>query len=318
MIVIFFFIFAFLTVFLSIRLSVLSDYLSNNSKISKAFIGGILLAGITALPEFVTCLSSLLVDNPSLALGDVLGSNMFNIFMICFFDFIYIKKRFFGEIGSNHVNVYLFLIINYCFILFNMLFGNFLSLGIIGFPSLVIFITYICYVLFLSNDNEEVESEKVCKSRHLGLRLVLVAVFLVFFSTLLTITVDKISVLYPNFSGSILGAILLGITTSLPEVITFFTLFKMKSYNMALANIIGSNLFNLLVLAIGDLILVGANIYTYFDFTTIILVVICILFSVINLIQIKKGKKINVFGYGFLSFLVILVYMLFWFIHFVH
>lgn len=81
---IFFLIFAFLTVFLSIKLSYYADLLSKTSGVSKALVGGIVLAGVTSLPEFVTCFSAMVVNNPALAIGDIIGSNLFNLFMICF------------------------------------------------------------------------------------------------------------------------------------------------------------------------------------------------------------------------------------------
>ena len=76
------------------------------------------------------------------------------------------------------------------------------------------------------------------------LKLVVTAIFMVMSSVILTVIVNNLSVIYPSFSSSFLGAIFLGITTSLPEVITFYTLVTIKSYDLALSNILGSNLFN--------------------------------------------------------------------------
>ena len=78
-----------LTVFLSIKLSYYADLLNKSTNISGVFIGGILLAGLTSLPELVTCLSSIFLNNPYLAIGDILGSNFFNITMMCFFDILF-------------------------------------------------------------------------------------------------------------------------------------------------------------------------------------------------------------------------------------
>ena len=83
---------SFLTVFLSIKLSYYADSLSKTSGVSRALIGGIVLAGVTSLPELVTCFSAIFVGNPLLAMGDVLGSNLFNLFMVCFFDLVFLKK----------------------------------------------------------------------------------------------------------------------------------------------------------------------------------------------------------------------------------
>ena len=114
---IFFLFFAFLTVFLSIKLSYYADSISKTSKVSKALIGGIVLAGVTSLPEFVTCFSAISLGNPALAMGDILGSNLFNIFMISFFDVILMKKMIFAYTSKSHNLVLLLLLVNY-FILF--------------------------------------------------------------------------------------------------------------------------------------------------------------------------------------------------------
>ena len=108
-----FLVFAFLTVFLSVKLSYYADRLSKTSLVSGALIGGIVLAGVTSLPEFVTCFSAIIVGNPALAIGDVLGSNLFNIFMICFFDVIFIRKMIFSKTARSHNLVLLILIVNY-------------------------------------------------------------------------------------------------------------------------------------------------------------------------------------------------------------
>lgn len=82
-----------LTVFLSFKLSYYADLLNKTTNISGVFIGGILLAGITSLPEFVTCLSSIFLNNPYLAIGDILGSNFFNICYDVSFRYIIYKNN---------------------------------------------------------------------------------------------------------------------------------------------------------------------------------------------------------------------------------
>ena len=70
---IYFLILAFLTAFSSIKLSKYGDILSKQTKLGSALIGGILIASITSLPEFVTSVSAVVIDNPALSFGDILG-----------------------------------------------------------------------------------------------------------------------------------------------------------------------------------------------------------------------------------------------------
>lgn len=315
---IFFIVLAFLTVFLSVRLSYYADLLSKTSKVSKAFIGGIVLAGITSLPEFVTCFSAIIVDNPPLAMGDILGSNLFNIFMVCFFDILFFKKMILTKVNNSHAFVYLFLIVNYIFIYLYLKNIVNVSLFSIGLPSVVIVIMYLCYLKKISNNNEEDDNFTNSVSvNYVPFKLFLTAVFMVISSILLTITVNKIAVSNPEFSGSVIGAILLGITTSLPEVITFYTLIMLNSYDLALSNIIGSNLFNLLVLAIADILVCKAPIYEFSDSDNLVILILGIVFTVTNLFQSIRKKAFSKFTYILPSCIIVMLYFCFWVRHFI-
>ena len=308
-----FLLFAFFTVFLSIKLSYYADLLSKTSKVSKALIGGILLAGVTALPEFVTCLSAVFLANPALALGDVLGSNFFNIFIIAFFDLFFLKKFMFRKLSKNHYIVYILLIINYIFM---YLFAHdLLSLSLlgIGLPSLIIFITYFIYVRKIaSNDSEDLEKDSSKNVKNLPLKLFIAALLMVISSISLTFLVNKISLMYPAFSSSLIGAILLGITTSLPEVITFYTLITLNNYDLAQANIIGSNLFNLFVLGVSDFFLKGSSIYTYFDNDSLLISKLGILATSLCFIHHFKKFNSKKFLYLLPSLAIVFCYLIFW------
>ena len=78
---IFFLVLAFCTVVASIKLSYYGDVLSKQTKIGAAFIGGLLIASVTSFPELVTSISAVVLDNPSLSFGDIVGTDMFNIFV---------------------------------------------------------------------------------------------------------------------------------------------------------------------------------------------------------------------------------------------
>ena len=308
-----FLLFAFFTVFLSIKLSYYADLLSKTSKVSKALIGGILLAGVTALPEFVTCLSAVFLANPALALGDVLGSNFFNIFIIAFFDLFFLKKFMFRKLSKNHYIVYILLITNYIFMY--LFVHDLLSLSLlgIGLPSLIIFITYFIYVRKIaSNDSKDLEKDSSKNVKNLPLKLFIAALLMVISSISLTFLVNKISLMYPAFSSSLIGAILLGITTSLPEVITFYTLITLNNYDLAQANIIGSNLFNLFVLGVSDFFLKGSSIYTYFDNDSLLILKLGILATSLCFIHHFKKFNSKKFLYLLPSLAIVFCYLIFW------
>lgn len=280
-----------LTVFLSIKLSYYADLLNKTSKISGVFIGGILLAGLTSLPEFVTCLSSIFLNNPYLAIGDILGSNFFNITMMCFFDILFIKTMFYNYTKNKYYLIYILLILNY--IVMYLFMGGIFNLELfnIGIPSFIIIITYIYY---LKNAKEEETKKEIIKTKeHVLLKFFLVGLLMVIVSILLTLVVNLIAGKNPNVASSFIGAILLGITTSMPEVITFIALIKMKSFDLALSDIIGSNLFNLLILAIGDILLKNKEIYYFVDKESMFLLVFGFILTILSFYQNNRKKLKN-------------------------
>ena len=75
-----------LVTFMSIKASEYVDMLDKTTSLSGAFLGGILLSAVTSLPELFTSISStLMLDQPGLCIGNILGSNLFNYAMLSFF-----------------------------------------------------------------------------------------------------------------------------------------------------------------------------------------------------------------------------------------
>ena len=86
MIYILYLVVAALVTFMSIKASEYVDMLDKTTSLSGAFLGGILLSAVTSLPELFTSISStLMLDQPGLCIGNILGSNIFNYAMLSFF-----------------------------------------------------------------------------------------------------------------------------------------------------------------------------------------------------------------------------------------
>ena len=69
--------------FLSVKAADYVDLIDKKTSLSGAFIGGIMLSAVTSLPELFTSLSStLLLDEPGLCIGNILGSNIMNVLVI--------------------------------------------------------------------------------------------------------------------------------------------------------------------------------------------------------------------------------------------
>ena len=96
-----YFLLAFVVIYATSKLSFFVDELDKKTNISGALIGGVLLATITSMPEFITSITATMspqVNEPGLAFGNVFGSNIFNISILAFADIIFVKDMFFNKV----------------------------------------------------------------------------------------------------------------------------------------------------------------------------------------------------------------------------
>ena len=306
---IFFLVLAFLVAFSSIKLSYFGNALSKQTKLGSAFIGGLLIASITSLPEFVTSISAVLLNNPSLSFGDILGSNMFNIFVLAAYNIWFFKKDIFKNTNSKYKYECLILIIEYILILIGTK-TNFLDFATISL--IIMYALYMVKVIKTNNDQNDTNSDYI---KHPFIKFIVCAFILVLLSILLTFQADKITHIYPQVSSSSIGAILLGITTSLPEVVSTYALLKYGNIDMAISNMLGSNIFNFLVLAFSDIFVKKDHIYHYSDLYSYMYIFGGIFITFLVLISIVKKEKKKIF-YLFISTLISFIYLLVWYFQF--
>lgn len=102
-------------VFLSGKLADLVDLLDKKTKISGAFLGGVLLAAVTSLPEFFTAISAVtIVNSPELVIGDILGSDIFNLTVLALLTISFYRHFKTSKIDKWHFVSLIVLIAMYC------------------------------------------------------------------------------------------------------------------------------------------------------------------------------------------------------------
>lgn len=243
-----------IVVFLSIKLGKYVDVIDAKSNISGAFIGGIMLAAVTSLPELFTSLSAVwIVKEPSMVIGNILGSDLINF---AFFGVILLifgrglKKAEF----SKFYYVALFVALGmYGLAALGLYLGDWLRIGWYTAVSPAILVLYVLFVSKMPKTSEADGGEDECNItlKQAIIRFSVCAVVLIGASICLTyltdIVADKL-----GLDGSFAGALFLGVATSLPELISSVTLCYRGNFNAAAGNIIGSNIFNFMILFVAD------------------------------------------------------------------
>lgn len=269
-------------VWFSIAASRYIDMIDRTTRLSGAFLGGVLLSAVTSLPELFTSISAtVLLDSPSLCIGNILGSNLFNSGMLAVVILFFLRRFAAARLSRSHIYVVVFLLLMYCAVAANMRgwISTDIILGNSDFPWLYVSVTsllviafYAMSIRYLAADNGAVPSAEAHDDEHgadlplrsIVLRFTLASLGIIAASIVLTYITDDIAATY-NLGSGLAGALFLGIATSLPEVTSTISLFRMHSFDIAFGNIAGSNVFNFFILALADLIYAGSGVYDFSD-----------------------------------------------------
>lgn len=250
-----------LIILLGWRLSVMADKLSDAKNLGKGAVGFILLGFATSLPELITTLTSVLhLDNSSLGAGNIIGSNNANMFIL-YISLLTVSTLMKGARVDREslVSVAIFFVTMGIFLIGVSLGGKPQIFGIspYGYLILGMFFLSIMALKKEGRDNKkEDEEEGNAQSEKLGFLfytfLVVIIGGLVAVSYNLSIVVDNIAQIYKWNSTSV-GAVFLAWATSLPELVVTVTAMAIGAAEMGIGNILGSNIFNLMVLSLADI-----------------------------------------------------------------
>ena len=259
-------------VWLSVKASHYIDLIDQKSSLSGAFLGGVLLSAVTSLPELFTSISAtVLLAKPSLCLGNILGSNIFNLVVLAVMFVLFVRSSHAARLAKGHQMVIVYCLVTYAALALNMFLPKVFDFHILSLSvsSIIIVICYALGVKYLSGEDggegeSEVQDDSSLTMRGIVVRFVLCSVGLVGLSIWLTYLSDDIATSLGMGAG-LAGALFLGVATSLPELSSTVTLFRLKNYNVAVGNIVGSCLFNMIILTVADLLWFKGTIYDFAD-----------------------------------------------------
>lgn len=290
-------------ILLSIKAAQYVDLIDKKTNISGAFIGGVLLSGVTSLPELLTSLSATAwLDNPDLCLGNILGSNFFNVTVLAVLIVSYRHYYKKAPISRSHTHVLLFTIFICLLLALHMAYPAMPKLLTLDSISILILALYLIGVRIMAGDTETPapatrETKSALTLRQIRSRFILVSIGLIVSSIAITYVTDAIASKL-NLGASFAGALFLGIATSLPEVTSCISLVKMKNFNVATGNITGSNLFNFFVLFLADLFYLKGSVYIYDSRQTIHLLLLGLSASVLLwfVLKYKQNSYLTIAG----------------------
>jgi cation:H+ antiporter len=284
------------------RLSKYGDLMADMLGWGKMFMGIILMASVTSLPELMSGISAVtILDAPDLAVGDIVGSCAFNVLIISIMDMFYNhKKPLTTDAQTGHVIAASFGIMMLSMVAFAILmpdvFGN---IGWVGGFSLLFLVLYLIAIrvvfLYDKKENNHPPENKPSYSltlKQVVLRYTINAVILMGAAMLLPFFGKNLAEA-SGLGQSLFGTLFLAISTSLPEVVVSIAAIRIGTIDLAIGNIFGSNIFNIAILSLDDILYTKGPIFRYTNPNHIIPVLGTIIITAIGIIGIiyKAEKK---------------------------
>jgi cation:H+ antiporter len=250
-------------VFAGVRLARYGDVLGEKTGLGRSWIGVVLLAATTSLPELFTGFgATALAALSNIAVGDVLGSCMFNLLILSFMDAIQ-PEPLSTRAHQGHA-----LAVGFGLVLIGIaglgLVGGvrFPSAGWVGLysPALIALYFVSMRVIFAHQRQQRArETQEVAEElQYADIPLRTAAVHYIVAAAIVVgaaLWLPRLGAELARQTGlgeAFVGSLFIAITTSLPEIVVSLSAVRLGAIDLGIGNVLGSNLFNLLILGLDD------------------------------------------------------------------
>lgn len=253
------------------QLSRYGDAIAQRTGLSGSWIGLALLATVTSLPELATGITSVTVAHaPNLAVGDALGSCVVNLVFLVVIDFFFRKEPVWHRASQGHVLAAAFGVVMLGFTLVSLLMSQVkipqgmavaatsaqLGFGLTTPVLLGLYLVAMRTVFAYERDHAVPVAGKLDATLP-GLRTAVIRFSFAAFAVagagmwLPFVATDLANAMAWN--KSFVGSLFVALVTSLPELAVTLSALRLGALDMAIGNLLGSNLFNVVIIALDDL-----------------------------------------------------------------
>jgi cation:H+ antiporter len=250
------------------QLSRYGDVLAEKTGLGRTWLGLVLLAAITSLPESSTGVSAVLwVNAPNITVGDLLGSCLFNLFILAVVDLLYPPSPVLTAADRGHLLAGSFTVV----MLTVTIMGTLaplptagITLGHIGLSTPILLVCYLGAMRVIYRYQrrqrlaylQEHQEELVYADISLG-KTVLMFSLAALVVVGAGIWIPKVAVELATFMGwhqTLVGTIFVAASTSMPELVVTLGALRLGAVDLAVGNLLGSNLVNLALLGVMDIL----------------------------------------------------------------
>lgn len=275
-----------------------SGSLARNFKTSTTIIGLTIVAFGTSAPELAISFNAHMSSNADMLFGNVIGSSIGNILVILGVAILIKPFKIENDVIRKQIPILLLVTLGLAVLLLDTFFNakpyNSLSRadGVILLLFFSIFIYYLITIIKADKVNNIAIEEPKYKLPRSTLMILLGLAGIIFGSNLIVNNVEEFATSI-GISQKIISVTVISLGTSLPELVTTVIAAKKGENNMAIGNIVGSNIFNICVVLGLPVVILGEAVTTAFTFVDVIFMTASVVLLWIFSATARKIKRLE-------------------------
>jgi len=311
-------------------LSRYGDVIARRTGLGGTWVGVVLLAVVTSLPELATGVSAVTVGHaPDIAVGDVFGACVFNLLYIVVLDFLVRGESVYTRARQGHILSAGFGVILIGFAGFNVLLaqtGPHWDLGHVGAYTPVIVVMYVVAMrtvfryetLNPAAAAEDAPLRSMPSLRQALVRYALAALVVVAAGIALPF-LGKSLAAQMGWQESFVGTLFVAAITSLPEAAVTVAAVRIGALDMAIGNLLGSNLFNIFILALDDALYLRGSLLSHVSPEHAVSALSAMMMTGVAIVGLLYRPRLRVFKtVGWVSIVLFVFYLLNAYILYLH
>lgn len=268
--------------------------IAENFKVSKMLVGLTIVAFGTSAPEFAVSIKSLLSKSGDIVLGNVIGSNILNILLILGLSSLVHTLTVKNNTVKKELPITMLITVLFSVLLSDNLFDIKIKNTFTrsdGIILILFFGVFIYYLISMSRKKIQDESTEILSMKKSAAFTIIGLLGIILGSNLV---VDSAVILAKimGISERLISLTIIALGTSLPELVTSLTATKKGEYDIAIGNVVGSNIFNIgVVVGIPVALLGGIGIISFSYIDLLVMIISAIILFMFSFKDYRISRK---------------------------
>ena len=267
--------------------------IANHLGISKILIGLTIVAFGTSAPEFAVSIKSIISNNGDIVLGNVIGSNILNILLILGTSSLFHSLTVKNNTVKKELPITMLITTLFAVLLSDHLFDKNINNTFTRSDGVIILLFFLVFIYYLiSISRKKIDKEEINLSIFKSIIYTVIGILGIILGS--NFVVESASVIAKSIGVTerLISLTIIALGTSLPELVTSITATIKKEYDIAIGNVVGSNIFNIgMVIGLPITIFGGIGVINFSYIDLLVMITSSVLLFMFSFNDYKITKK---------------------------